>query len=115
MKENDAAKNNDNNEVEVVTGEVLDHTLAVDPASSKSLSFGSFVTKSNDLIQKTKYSLPRTEQKILFMLLSKIDQKKDKDPSKTYTLTFSEFSKLTGVNAMDPGYINYLKDRKSVV
>lgn len=110
MKENDAAKNNDNNEVEVVTGEVLDHTLAVDPVSSKSLSFGSFVTKSNDLIQKTKYSLPRTEQKILFMLLSKIDQKKDKDPSKTYTLTFSEFSKLTGVNAMDPGYINYLKD-----
>ena len=110
MKENDAAKNNDNNEVEVVTGEVLDHTLTVDPASSKSLSFGSFVTKSNDLIQKTKYSLPRTEQKILFMLLSKIDQKKDKDPSKTYTLTFSEFSKLTGVNAMDPGYINYLKD-----
>ena len=50
MKENNAAKNNDNNEVEVVTGEVLDHTLAVDPASSKSLSFGSFVTKSNDLI-----------------------------------------------------------------
>lgn len=110
MKKNDPIHAKDTDEVEIITGEVIGQDEIKNSVNAKSLYFGSFVTKSNDLIQKTKYSLPRTEQKILFMLLSKIDQKKDKDPSKTYTLTFSEFSKLTGVNALDPGYINYLKD-----
>lgn len=110
MKKTDPIPTKDTDEIEIVTGEVIDQEEIKKSVDAKSLYFGSFVTKSNDLIQKTKYSLPRTEQKILFMLLSKIDQKKDKDPSKTYTLTFSEFSKLTGVNALDPGYINYLKD-----
>ena len=110
MKKNDPIPAKDTDEVEIITGEVIGQDEIKNSVNAKSLYFGSFVTKSNDLIQKTKYSLPRTEQKILFMLLSKIDQKKDKDPSKTYTLTFSEFSKLTGVNALDPGYINYLKD-----
>ena len=110
MKKNNPIPAKDADEAEIITGEVLGQDEIKNSVNAKSLYFGSFVTKSNDLIQKTKYSLPRTEQKILFMLLSKIDQKKDKDPSKTYTLTFSEFSKLTGVNALDPGYINYLKD-----
>ena len=110
MKKNKPIEPAENNTVEVVTGEVLeDQTSQVSLQPGKN-TFGSYVTKSNDLIQKTKYSLPRNEQKILFMLLSKIDQKKDRDPSKIYTLTFSEFSKLTGVNALDSGYINYLKD-----
>ena len=30
--------------------------------SDEKNAFGSFVTKSNDLIQKTKYSLPRTDR-----------------------------------------------------
>lgn len=110
MKKNQPTKAIENDDVETVTGEVIGPEQATLSVSDEKNAFGSFVTKSNDLIQKTKYSLPRTEQKILFMLLSKIDQKKDKDPSKTYNLTFSEFSKLTGVNALDPGYINYLKD-----
>lgn len=110
MKRNNPIPEKNNDEIEIVTGEVIEQDEIEKSVNVNNLYFGSFVTKSNDLIQKTKYSLPRTEQKILFMLLSKIDQKKDKDPSKTYTLTFSEFSKLTGVNALDPGYINYLKD-----
>lgn len=110
MRKKDPISTKEAVEIETVTGEVISSEEIKKQINVKSLYFGSFVTKSNDLIQKTKYSLPRTEQKILFMLLSKIDQKKDKDPSKTYTLTFSEFSKLTGVNALDPGYINYLKD-----
>ena len=65
--------------------------------------------KVNDLIQRTKYSLPRNEQKILFMLLSKIDQRHDLDASKYYTISFDDFAKLTGVNAMDSGYANYLR------
>lgn len=107
MKKKDPDTQND---VEVVTGEIVPPAESGLPPVEDSYAFGSYVTKSNDLIQKTKYSLPRNEQKILFMLLSKIDQKKDKDPSKTYELTFSEFSRLTGVNALDSGYINYLKD-----
>ena len=107
----------DNKEkAEVVVGEILSEQeakemkAAITKRTSRNLIFGSYITKSNDLIQKTKYSLPRNEQKILFMLLSKIDQKKDTDASKYYTITFSEFSKLTGVNAMDSSYIKYLQD-----
>ena len=98
-----------NEEVEAVVGEVLSREEAdkikramARPEAKPPLR--SFITKSNDLIQKTKYSLPRNEQKILFMLLSKIDQKNDLDASKYYTITFQEFSKLTGVNMMRSSY-----------
>ena len=43
------------------------------------------------------------------MLLSKIDQKSDLDASKYYTITFQEFSKLTGVNMMRTGYRPHLQ------
>lgn len=115
MKKNDKFINTDDNS-EIIIGEVLTEQEAAEKKAviakrtSKNLMFGSYITKSNDLIQKTKYSLPRNEQKILFMLLSKIDQKKDTDASKYYTITFSEFSKLTGVNAMDSSYIKYLQE-----
>ena len=100
---------------DVIIGEVLPDEKAdgkkkqLVPRKSDNVAFGSFITKSNDLIQKTKYSLPRNEQKILFMLLSKIDQKNDTDASKYYTITFSDFSKLTGVNAEKPAYVAYLQ------
>lgn len=103
-------KNIDNEEVEAVVGEVLSPEEADKIKKAMALRsktkplVGSFITKSNDLIQKTKYSLPRNEQKILFMLLSKIDQKNDLDASKYYTITFQEFSKLTGVNMMRSSY-----------
>ena len=102
-------------EAETVVGEVLsqDEISEKKRARERRSSFryvpGSMVTKSNDLIQKTKYTLPRTQQKILFVLMSKIDQKNDKDPSKIYEITFNEFSKLTGVQTMDTHYLNYLQ------
>lgn len=104
-----------NEDTEVVVGEVMSQeeasakTRALLPQDSTKPPFGSYITKSNELIQKTKYSLPRNEQKILFMLLSKIDQKSDLDASKYYTITFQEFSKLTGVNMMRTGYRPHLQ------
>ena len=43
------------------------------------------------------------------MMLSKIDQRHDMDASKYYTISFDDFAKLTGVNALDSGYANYLR------
>lgn len=112
---NNSENNNIADTPDVVVGEVIidDKTESKKKKSSvqksDSLTFGSFITKSNDLIQRTKYSLPRNEQKILFMLLSKIDQRHDLDASKYYTITFDDFAKLTGVNAFDSGYANYLR------
>ena len=100
---------------DVVIGEVLSDEKSdkkkrqLTSQKNDTLAFGSYITKSNDLIQRTKYSLPRNEQKILFMLLSKIDQRHDTDASKYYTISFDDFAKLTGVNAMDSGYANYLR------
>ena len=100
---------------DVIIGEVLPDEKADGkkkqfvPRKSDNVAFGSFITKSNDLIQRTKYSLPRNEQKILFMMLSKIDQRHDMDASKYYTISFDDFAKLTGVNALDSGYANYLR------
>ena len=101
--------------VDTIVGEVISDEKPNDGKQQTGLkkrdsyAFGSFITKSNDLIQRTKYSLPRNEQKILFMLLSKIDQRHDLDASKYYTISFDDFAKLTGVNAMDSGYANYLR------
>ena len=100
---------------DVIIGEVLPDEKAdgkkkqLVSRKSDNVAFGSFITKSNDLIQRTKYSLPRNEQKILFMMLSKIDQRHDMDASKYYTISFDDFAKLTGVNALDSGYANYLR------
>ena len=94
---------------EVMTDEEVKAKKEQEKKTGSPFAVGSYITKSNDLIQKTKYSLPRNEQKILFMLLSKIDQKNDTDASKYYTITFSDFSKLTGVNAEKPAYVAYLQ------
>ena len=89
--------------VDTIVGEVISDEKPNDGKQQTGLkkrdtyAFGSFITKSNDLIQRTKYSLPRNEQKILFMLLSKIDQRHDLDASKYYTISFDDFAKLTGV------------------
>ena len=101
--------------VDTIVGEVISDEKPNDGKQQTGLkkrdtyAFGSFITKSNDLIQRTKYSLHRNEQKILFMLLSKIDQRHDLDASKYYTISFDDFAKLTGVYAMDSGYANYLR------
>lgn len=101
---------------EAVVGEVLsdaeaeEKKAAITKRELMPYGMGSTVTKSNSLIQRTKYSLPRTEQKLLFLLMSKIDQKHDLDASKVYTITFQEFAKLTGVKMMDKSYSLYLRD-----
>ena len=87
---------------DVIIGEVLPDEKAdgkkkqLVPRKSDNVAFGSFITKSNDLIQRTKYSLPRNEQKILFMMLSKIDQRHDMDASKYYTIHVLDYSANTG-------------------
>lgn len=44
------------------------------------------------------------------MLMSKIDQKNDKDASKYYSITFNDFAKLTGVRTVDTTYALNLKE-----
>ena len=100
---------------EVMTNEEVKAKKEQEKKTGSPFAVGSYITKSNDLIQKTKYSLPRNEQKILFMLLSKIDQKNDTDASKYYTITFSDFSKLTGVNAEKPAYVAYLQHTIEII
>ena len=105
----------DENE-EALVGEVLsddevrEKKQAIAKWQHSPVGFGSYITKSNDLIQRTKYSLPRNEQKVLFMLMSKIDQKNDKDASKYYSITFNDFAKLTGVRTVDTTYALNLKE-----
>lgn len=100
---------------EAVVGEVLsdeeaeEKKAAIAKRELMPYGMGSTVTKSNSLIQRTKYSLPRTEQKLLFLLMSKIDQKHDLDASKVYSISFQEFAKLTGVKMADKSYSLYLK------
>lgn len=99
---------------EAVVGEVLtdaeakEKKAAITKREMMPYGMGQTVTKSNELIQRTKYSLPRTEQKLLFLLMSKIDQKNDLDASKVYRISFQEFAKLTGVKMADKSYSRYL-------
>ena len=60
--------------VDTIVGEVISDEKPNDGKQQTGLkkrdtyAFGSFITKSNDLIQRTKYSLPRNEQKISDMI-----------------------------------------------
>ena len=102
-----------------IEGVVLE---ADDPATKKkkstktgrarqySLSSASMVTKSNKLIQQTRYALPKTQQKILLAMIAQIDPKNDIDANKVYSMSFSDFAKLTGVNVDDRNYLKFLKD-----
>lgn len=109
-------KSTNEENTEAIVGEVLsdeeakEKKAAIEKRELMPYGMGSTVTKSNSLIQRTKYSLPRTEQKLLFLLMSKIDQKHDLDASKVYSISFQEFAKLTGVKMMDKSYSLYLKD-----
>lgn len=79
-------------------------------ARQYSLSSASMVTKSNKLIQQTRYALPKTQQKILLAMIAQIDPKNDIDANKVYSMSFSDFAKLTGVNVDDRNYLKFLKD-----
>lgn len=110
---------------QLIEGEVIDSTTSNDNADEAiekrtlhktksgrtkyAVSSPSVVTKSNALIQKTRYSLPRVQQKVLLAMIAQIDPKNDKDPSKIYSMSFSDFAKLTGVNMASRSYLTYLK------
>lgn len=70
----------------------------------------SIITKSNDLIQKTKYALPKLEQKVLLAMMAQINPKETPDANRVYSLSFSDFGRLAGVNMHDNTYLEYLKD-----
>ena len=70
----------------------------------------SIITKSNDLIQKTKYALPKLEQKVLLAMMAQINPKEVPDANRVYSLSFSDFGRLAGVNMHDNTYLEYLKD-----
>ena len=74
------------------------------------ISSESIVTKSNDLIQKTKYALPKLEQKVLLAMMAQINPKEAPDADRVYSLSFADFSRLAGVNMHDATYLEYLKD-----
>lgn len=111
----------DKKKSQVLEGEIIDSVKPTDemdsPLSKKkqpvrpryALSDSSIVTKSNDLIQQTRYSLPRIQQKLLLAMIAQIDPKHDADPSQIYSMSFSDFSKLTGVNMASRSYLAFIK------
>lgn len=56
----------------------------------------SIITKSNDLIQKTKYALPKLEQKVLLAMMAQINPKETPDADRVYSLSFSDFGRWPG-------------------
>ena len=79
----------------VIEGEVLDSQNHHSPARNKlSVTSMTVVTKSNELIQKTRYSLPKTQQKLLLAMIAQINPKEDTDPNKVYTMSFSNFHEI---------------------
>ena len=95
----------------VIEGEVLDSQNHHSPTRNKlSVTSMTVVTKSNELIQKTRYSLPKTQQKLLLAMIAQINPKEDTDPNKVYTMSFSNFSRLTGADTRSSSYRTYLKN-----
>lgn len=67
-----------------------------------------FVVKSNDLIEKTRYSLSLEEQRILLYIISKI--KPDDEKFKTIQIEIKDFCKVCGIDlAKMPEMYSYIK------
>jgi len=67
------------------------------------------VIKSNDLIQKARYSSTLMEQKIIIYLISKINP--DDSSFKTYRFSISEFCRVCGLDDSNTGrYFGYIRD-----
>jgi len=65
------------------------------------------VCKHNDLIQKSRYSMSATEQKIIWYLISKI--KRTDEELKTYEFHINEFCEICGIETNNGGNYAYLK------
>lgn len=70
------------------------------------------VVKSNQLIQKTRYSLTEKEQKIILYLISKI-QPSDTD-LKQYTFSLSEFCQICGIDAAGKSGSSYSHAKQTI-
>ena len=66
-----------------------------------------FVCKSNELIQKGRYNLSTTQQKIVLYAISKI--KKNDDPHNLYELSIEELCSVCGFNISGGSYYQNLK------
>lgn len=66
-----------------------------------------FVCKSNELIQKGRYNLSTTQQKIVLYAISKI--KKADDPNTLYELSIDELCAVCGFNISGGSYYQNLK------
>lgn len=66
-----------------------------------------FVCKSNELIQKGRYNLSTTQQKIVLFAISKI--KKNDDPRQLYELSIEELCSVCGFNISGGSYYQNLK------
>lgn len=66
-----------------------------------------FVCKSNELIQKGRYNLSTTQQKIVLYAISKI--KKNDDPRTLYELSIDELCSVCGFNISGGSYYQNLK------
>lgn len=69
---------------------------------------GWYVAKSNELIQRSRYSLPITQQKMLLYLISKI--KPQDTGEETYIFSIADFCNAVGLDPSD-GYYHNLKEQ----
>ena len=69
------------------------------------------ITKSNKLIQKTRYSLTLQEQKILLYIIQKV-KPADTD-FETYTISIKEFCEISGINHSNGK--NYMNVKKAIL
>ena len=67
-----------------------------------------FVCKSNELIQKGRYNLSTTQQKIVLYAISKI--KKNDDPRQLYEISIEELCRICGFNISGGSYYKNLKN-----
>ena len=69
------------------------------------------ITKSNKLIQKTRYSLTLQEQKILLYIIQKV--KPTDTDFETYTISIKEFCEVSGINYSNGK--NYMNVKKAIL
>lgn len=69
------------------------------------------ITKSNALIQKTRYSLTLQEQKILLYIIQKV--KPTDTDFETYTFSIKEFCEISGINYSNGK--NYMNVKKAII
>lgn len=67
-----------------------------------------FVVKSNNLIQRSRYSMTLQQQRILLYLISKI--KPDDTPDEVYTFDIGDFIKVCGITASTGDYYKTVRD-----